>query len=446
MRLHKFISYLFPTILMLILIASTGLKTDLVSLTFFLTCLQSSIFLGHVTQKKVNLISVFYLFNLSFLGFFPWLHYSNEITIMRSVPISDITAIYTNMLIFMANILTYIAYSLAYKKKSDPLPSHAPPLLNVSFRGVLLLFLSGAAFLGVMNINDFSFQSLLLRGYIDQELKVSSGSSAIAVMLETLFRLTPVFCFLYAVTSIPRRGLLKLILLALMLFSVFPTGVARFMAAFTYIPIFIFYIKPLRNAATFSNFLLINLILVFPFLDQFRFFRGLDELYFLPKVEFFMAPHFDAFENFASVVESGFVSHGYQLLGVLLFFVPRVFWPTKPVGSGFQLAADMNYAWNNISMPFLAEGYVNFGIAGVVLFSLALGIFMSKLDSHFASILASKHEKTFSLAIYFFLIGALFFIMRGDLLSSFSFTLAGIIIALFLKTIMRLLRKRNTAL
>ena len=80
-------------------------------------------------------------------------------------------------------------------------------------------------------------------------------------------------------------------------------------------------------------------------------------------------------------------------------------------------------------MPFMAEGYVNFGFLGVALFMFILGIILNSLDSKYWN---NKFEKSTPFTIYYsMLIGLVFFIMRGDLLSSYSYTF-GITISFFL--------------
>ena len=82
-------------------------------------------------------------------------------------------------------------------------------------------------------------------------------------------------------------------------------------------------------------------------------------------------------------------------------------------------------------MPFfIAEGYINFGIMGVILFMLILGITLSKIDKifwHNSSLNPfSAHSILYKLILEWF-----FFVMRGDLLSSFAYTI-GLIISFYI--------------
>jgi len=48
----------------------------------------------------------------------------------------------------------------------------------------------------------------------------------------------------------------------------------------------------------------------------------------------FVARDFDSYQNFAIVFFEDFITYERQLLGALLFWVPRSIWPNKPIGSG----------------------------------------------------------------------------------------------------------------
>jgi hypothetical protein len=218
-----------------------------------------------------------------------------------------------------------------------------------------------------------------------------------------------------------------------MLFAVFPTGVARYLVAFSYVPVLLALSSRFRDASLFSALLIGLILMLFPFLDQFRYFSGFENLRFLPERAFFYAAHFDAYENLASAVESGFISYGGQIVGSLLFFIPRVFWLDKPVGSGYQMAEQLGYSFKNISMPFLGEGFINFGFLGVVVFVSSLGFLFGVLDRRFSKLIWHRTQIDYSLAIYYYLFGGFFFVLRGDLLSSTAYVVAGLFSAFLVR-------------
>ncbi len=116
------------------------------------------------------------------------------------------------------------------------------------------------------------------------------------------------------------------------------------------------------------------------------------------------------------------ITWGNQLLGSLLFFIPRKFWPQKPIGSGHTIATDLGWDFTNVSCPYIGEGYINFGILGVILFAITLAVLTKFGDvAYKKSVYSNSKEITIIELVYPFSIGFLFFILRGDLLSSLSY-------------------------
>lgn len=424
---------------MAIFLASFDLKYGLIGVTFAINLIQTTLILifSFSKQKTINLTSIYYLFQLIFLTLTPWIHYSSNILIWRANQIPEDIYLNLNLILFFTNIIILIflikndsnSMSTYRSNKTKNMPGHR--------KGFFLLIISSISFFTLFYLNEFSILQIFFRGLQYENRSSVLESSSLSLLVGMVSRLIPVFCFLFAATQIQGIRTIKLLLFLLMLISVFPTGVARYLVAFAYIPLVLIYIPRLRNSSLFSATLLVSILFIFPFLNQFRYFSGFDNLNFLPTAEFFYAAHFDAYENFASAIEVNQVSYGWQLLGAILFFIPRVFWPEKPVGSGYELAEQLGYTFNNISMPFLGEGYVNFGIIGTFFFATFLGYLMWKLDRNFSKNKLNLEQVNYSKAIYYYLIGALFFILRGDLLSSTAFVTAGLFSAFLVSFLCR---------
>ena len=132
--------------------------------------------------------------------------------------------------------------------------------------------------------------------------------------------------------------------------------------------------------------------------------------------------HYDAWANFAGAVDfvdkQGFQLGG-QITGSLLFFVPRALWPEKPISSGQMLGEylSQNYElwFENISFPLPAEGYIDFGVIGVIIFAIILSLYTSKLDRH----VSDTNTINKISAVYFSLY--LLFVLRGSLAPAFSY-------------------------
>jgi O-antigen polysaccharide polymerase Wzy len=162
-------------------------------------------------------------------------------------------------------------------------------------------------------------------------------------------------------------------------------------------------------------------------------FAGLTDLI----AESFVSLHYDAFSNILAAfyyVQDFGTSYGMQALGALLFFVPRSSWAGKPESSGIEVGDYLieNYAmwFNNLSMPFVAESYLNFGVLGIPIFSFILAI----LVKHFGVWSRSTDFLKNVAAIYFSF--HLIFALRGDLMNGVAYFIGPIIAMYFIPLLM----------
>lgn len=138
---------------------------------------------------------------------------------------------------------------------------------------------------------------------------------------------------------------------------------------------------------------------------------------------------FDAFQNFVLMnrwVEATDIVWGRQLLGALLFWVPRALWPAKPVGTGAFLAEKMGLAWKNVAMPLPAEAYINFGWAGLVIAAVGFGVLLRYLDHRYfdRGDLDWRGGRRLLDVVYPMWLGFVVFTTRGDLINSVAFMAA----------------------
>lgn len=88
---------------------------------------------------------------------------------------------------------------------------------------------------------------------------------------------------------------------------------------------------------------------------------------------------FQQVTNAIRYVDLNGTSGGFQLVGALFNFVPRSFWPSKPVDTGVLVARE---SWGgNASASLPVELYVDFGWLGVVVGAVATGWLSFRLDS-----------------------------------------------------------------
>ncbi|SMF10677.1 O-antigen polymerase [Pseudogulbenkiania subflava] len=425
------------TVFSFVFAVSLDLNFDFVGLTFFALAVQSVFLASFFGLKQISLLRLYYLFSFIFLALVPWVHYSNNIIFWGGGSLGDEDYLVTNFLIFMSNFLILLVYyfggGFKFLPVADLLQNKAPSKKV----GVLLVLLALLSFFVLLLINNFSLAQIFLRGIVGEDRDNTVENSSLSLLLTMTSRMVPFFCFLYGYTQNKSGKILTTILLFILILSVFPTGVARYMVGFVYIPVLLIFFPALRAGKIFSLFLVFAIFIIFPFLNQFRKFDSFQDLSILPSADFFFEGHFDAYQNFARVVQIDFVTYGYQMLGSLFFYVPRFIWPNKPVGSGYEIAEQLGYFFNNISMPFLAEGYANFGVLGVFLFAVVIAFAMARLDRKYSFDGRSGERISYFGAVYLYLCGALFFVLRGDLLSSVAYVTAGLFSAFLVRFLCR---------
>lgn len=116
---------------------------------------------------------------------------------------------------------------------------------------------------------------------------------------------------------------------------------------------------------------------------------------------------------------------GMQMVGAALFWVPRVLWPSKPIGTGAMVTGDMGFDYTNFSVPIMTEPLIDFGLVGVPFFALAFGWILSSIDRAYWAPVEFDRIPTGCRridVIYPFWMGLMLFMTRGDLLSSFGYT------------------------
>jgi hypothetical protein len=93
---------------------------------------------------------------------------------------------------------------------------------------------------------------------------------------------------------------------------------------------------------------------------------------------------FDGFQQaintFSYVSEEG-MSYGRHLLSSIFFFVPRSIWGGKTEPATFEVARHRGYLFDNLSLPYGSEMYLQFGVVGFIGGMIALALLVRRLDS-----------------------------------------------------------------
>lgn len=119
--------------------------------------------------------------------------------------------------------------------------------------------------------------------------------------------------------------------------------------------------------------------------------------------------------NALSFWVDGLVEPGRQILGSLLFWIPRAIWSDKPVDTGILLAQYRGYQFENLSAPLWAEFLVNGGIVFLIAGFTATGFLLRSMDRRLLP--------AFAAAGYWAIVGAIFpvymtILLRGSLLQA----------------------------
>jgi hypothetical protein len=404
--------------------------------TFFFNATFSLFFFIYDGLKKnLNLRLVFFFYSYLFLAIVPYLQFAESVW-MSSQSISQI--INTNLIIIIYNLTFMIGYSIPkyisnrsvsrnlntffyVKKSSFTLTIYFLLLLHILF-----------TLLGGFNLTQSIFFDLF------------GGYNPISLVIDIVFKSLILYLFIFYLISKERKSAISFIILVyLFLYYNNPIASSRFYAFMAYLLILVLFFKRISKIKFFYNFVLISGILGSFYQNAFR-------AAFSPSVGgsegtssfeigYFFQGHFDSYENISNTitfVQDFGIIWGKQLIGVFLFWIPRSIWINKPEGSGTFLGKNF-YSFDttnqnlNISAPLLMEEYLNFGILGVILGTFFLGYLVSFLDFKFSfseysiddlpkNMLSSK---LIGFIFYVSFLGLFLFILRGDLLSSLSYTL-----------------------
>jgi hypothetical protein len=115
---------------------------------------------------------------------------------------------------------------------------------------------------------------------------------------------------------------------------------------------------------------------------------------------------------------------GIQILGALLFWVPRAVWPTKPIATGGMVTRDLGFDFTNLAPPIQSEALVDFGLLGVPFFAAIVALVFAKLDAVYWAPGRKSLGQTYRLidVFYPFWLTCVVFLTRGDLFASLTFT------------------------
>ena len=416
-----------------------GRCNPVVMLTFFVNAaLWLTMLCKELLSHPFSLQIIHWFFFLFFFFFAALMQY-----MYRSFPwigkLSDESVLYGNLVAFIWSLFFILGgkFKLGKHLRINPIRRFSQHQFSLDCDTAMVVVMTICVLIASYKIISVGLLNLLARATSGMSW---SDNSSIGMLID---HATRAFCTLSAIFSVHvvrksrRCKLQAVVIIMCLLVTSFPTGIARYAMASIYGALFLTLFPQLKKNNFFSVAFMIGFVIILPFLNSFRrtAFEDVNILLNLLKAVknipvAWLAADYDAFTTMCMALEYVW-EHGVtffrQLLGVVLFFIPRVFWPSKPVGSGHTVAITSGMMFSNISMPLPGEGYINFGIIGVILFAFVTGYLTKSLDRAFWLAGTADESRNIDL-VYPVIMLMFFFICRGDLLSSWAYAVANIVV------------------
>ena len=398
------------------------------------------------SEIPFSLAKIVNIFSYLFLGIVPIVTYKYSIDYWDSGPFNSSDYLLANSVIIFSLILFNLTYGFFYQTGKRSASSAKNELAEPVYEGNIgsyLVAISSLICIYVYYLNGFDVINVWTRGKLgDRTNVVEYGQIQYLFVSFFLIPMLSINLLLYGMAR-KKSQVIFFTLTLLLLFAAPPTAMPRFAAAAMYLPLILWYFKVFQKKYVFPMSLVLGILLIFPLLEIFRYTpTNLSDIsIFSLLLSLFTAGHLDSYQSLMVILKDGTVTYGFQLIGALLFFLPRALWPDKPIGSGHFMAEKLNYSFDNISANYLTEGYINFGYFGILLFVLVLAKFCGHFDAIWQTGRLIGPPRR--IATYLIFIPLLFFTLRGDLMSSFAF-IFGFVFAIFVvDAIISLSNKRS---
>ncbi len=456
MKVLQDILFLFFILITAILLASFKAE-PFVWLSFFINGLSLFIILiYHIYYEKIYspFLSNFIVFSYLFLWMAPIIQigYFTDLTTAKfpnNFPYRLDLILYANLLIFSFNLTFFIAY-LFIKRRIKPI---SIKYFTVK-KQILPILIYSILFLSIF-IFIFTFP-VVLDEIIKPKWQEGTLSKMYTLIVNKSLLFTPfggiILSKYYLKTTNKKTanyywiGLAMILLVLLLIWFKNPLTEKRHALGPIYITlIYLFFPKLLNSNLKMMSFMFFTMIILFPLVailthasvslneilqnPSILIIKGQDE----GLIKVFHSLHYDAFSNIMATVDyvqQNGLSWGYQLLGVLLFFIPRSIWTLKPLGTGQMIGQHLinvyHFNFDNLSNPLVSEAYINFGFPGVIFGAIALAVIIKR----FFSWLLGKHILKKYIAFYFAIY--LMFLLRGDLLNATAYFIGILMAVLFI--------------
>lgn len=240
-----------------------------------------------------------------------------------------------------------------------------------------------------------------------------------------------------------------------LILTCFPTALARFNVAAIYLGIAILLFPSFsKRRGLFAFLLILGFLVAYPLFNAFKYIGAAASLeeglatIVGSMTAGYTSGNYDAFSvmfwcfDYLSLFGC---TYGGQLIGAVLFFVPRSIWPSKPVPSGELVFSSLNFHFTDIAFPLPFEGILNFGLIGLLIFALCYGLIVRYLDRRYWES-RKKHtgDAPWTLMLYYpFLLCLTFYMLRGAMMTTFTYIFGDLAVMALLRSIANMLNQRE---
>ena len=366
----------------------------------------------------------------------------HPIFLINTLPYNEYNSFYINCLVLIF-LISYLLSYVTFNRKTSPLlfnPSKQEFGRNFTFF-VLLILAIVSAYIAIVEITEL-ISTLNLNSNEEE-------STSIVLLRKKILYNIPIACFLYFTTLKFKKIRYKLfftcLIILLILITKNPLLEKRNGLGPTYLMLlYIFLPKWFNNNSKILVTFIVIFIILFPLSSIFtnttysvwtsNTWQNLGNISLTDTIyEHFNSLHYDAWANVDSAIrytaDNGY-QYGLQLIGVIFFFIPRAIWTNKPVATG-HLVGDFlmnNFTmwFDNLSSPIISEGYVDFGIFGVILFGLLFALITHKIS------MVTRNPDKLKRYTAVYVAFSLMFVLRGSLMSSYAYICGSILTFVYL--------------
>lgn len=390
-------------------------------------------------DKPFSLIKTFWYFNFFFFFIAPFLQFLSGY-ISWGYYISDSLYLKTNIILFVCYTLSsFISFIIQNNKINIKSIKNEPEMIFSKKYLIMFIILSFLAFIFLLYKISFS-------GFFVRELnQISVGDNTINSIITNTCRAIPAYALTYSIfyyrNTKERVSMVFIIIESIILLMLnFPASVTRYWIGLVYIGVFLVIFKDKIIGRKFDLVLILVFAIIFPIFQLFKWYT-LSELLVEKNnvvqklLTAYNSPDFDAYSVLSrtiSLVSVKGCQYGHQLMGSLFFIIPRAVWNSKPYPTGQFIAMCSNQYFTNISCPIYAEGFIDFGIFGSILYTILLSIALNVLDNLYWY---SNNTIKYNSYMYTFLFGILIYLMRGSLLPVVAYSFTFFIFSFFVKGI-----------